>query len=621
MGRRVVMLVIGLLIAAAGACSDPTLTITVDFAGDTALRDATTRMRLTVEELTSTECDAIEYGQVSAEALDLGERTSVAFRPDPGGTTRIALSDVPRLGPKLFVLSGYDALGQRIVGGCEQIGDIDDDLELAIPAEPAVAARVIPGPGQVPSLILPRLAGDPAPATLAIATRTVRRPHPAPAGHAVRIYLRSAAGERLLGEALGDAEGVIEFQLPSELTEVRTGPTTSAPVVGPTELVIRAPWAERAERVPAFVPVKPLGVVGLGTPTELNQAAPSWAFVSGGSTANDFRAAAIRQLGAARAIVVATEVGDAVVAAGTISSAVVDKARALVGFDGAERDIVTRLDDGWYTIGASGSALVLDVPFSTTTADELHAVPVCQGPGVHAGLLVRSGAGPWEAYAGLEATQATGPLATLAAQLTAFTDARPGAVLENLLCITIGGAVATVAVMAAPGPARLERYAVAAGAPAMPLPFVGAITAMKADGGDLRPVGPIETGTGIRVVSYKVIVPVSMQPQLIPDGAIDYPLPGVPSDLLVDDANGDLLPDVLALTIYQGRLALSVTLGAAVAGTELTSLVPSDGDPGSAQLRRALLRENRDLQLITAGKSGLAAYDMATPATAQLEPP
>ncbi len=607
---------IGLI--AAGACSDPTITIAIDWSLHPALDGKVTELRVTVDALADQDCAALRDGKVSAAALALGLQTAVTV---PNDHRAHPIDDVPRRGAKLFVLEGYDATHQRIAAGCRDHGDIDADLALTITAKPVIVTRVRLDPEQTPSVTLPRVAMPvPAPADqLTFYARELATGHAAFTGDAPFV-LRTVGhpADLLAGTATVTAadEGLFAGALPVAM------PPELAATVGPVEVVLRVPWAERVERIAAFVPAAPLGgVVRTVAADEVNTIPPDWSFVLTPGTAPDdvLAAALVEVAGQPRRILVAREGGPSMERAGVIASPLTAEVRALEGLRrGADSMIVALTASGWYRVDPA-PALVPVAAGPGVAADQLIAVPNCAAPLADLGMLVRTGA-RWDAYPTLGPTPAaTGPLMALAAGVTNFIAASPGAALESVQCVSAGSAIGAVAIVTVPTAGGfITRYAVSNQAAPALLPFVGAVTFAVLPEGRVDLVGPVATDTGTRAISYRVK---AGSTELIPSDHVDYALPGVPLRMIVIQAVApEVHPDVLALVSYQGGVTLSVTQGGRELGDELTALVRTGLTGQSPRFVRLPLIERVDdprLELGIAGDSGLVAFDMSTPAHAQ----
>jgi hypothetical protein len=607
---RRALLVLAPLLAA--GCSDPTITIAIDWSPHPGLRDQVTEVRVTVNTLTDQACATLRDGDVDDAELALGLQAAVTF---PNGASAHAIDGVPRLGPKLFVLEGYDAEHRRIAAGCRDHGDIDADVELAIVAEPVIVTRVVLTPDQSPSLTLPRTTRGGPGDRLTFYARELAAGHAA-LGAPARFALRTIdhPADLPFGEATLVDETTGEFggDLPQAI------PADASAAVGPVELVLRVPWPDRVQRVAAFVPAAVLAAPRTIAATETNAVRPDWAFVTAGPPDDVVAASLVEVAGQPRRIAVITERNKTLVRVGAITSTVTSEARALTGFRRpAGSTIVTLTGDGWYQVDPATPALVPLAPGPGATADELVAMPSCANPLVDAGLLVRTAAG-WQGFTAPGPTPAASdePVGALAQRLSAFWTAQPGAVLEDVLCVTLDQTAVVIAVLAvADDTGYVARYAVAnIGAPTV-LPFVGSVTVAIPGPNAIDLVGPVPTDTGVRAVSYRVKRDGDV-PLLVPDGYVDYPLPAVPSRMIVAHANTDAYPDVLALVPFQGGVTLSLTHGAARPGDELTALVRTGLTSLTPRFVRLPLLENDDLQLVIAGDAGLVAFDMLTPAHA-----
>ncbi len=599
------------------ACSDPTIAVTIDWSRHAALSGKVTELRVTVNTLADHTCAALRDGDVDDAELALGLQTAVTF---PNDARARPLDDVPRLGAKLFVLEGYDAEQRRIAAGCRDHGDIDADLELTIEAEPVIVTRVLLSPDQSPSLTLPRdSVGGPgdrlsfyarelaaghtalkAPARFAL--RTIEHPDDLPFGEAA-----------LLDETTGEFGGDLPLAMPA----------AADGVVGPVELVLRVPWPDRVQRVAAFVPAKLLAVVRTIGASETNAIRPDWAFITAAGQNDVVAAALVEVAGGPRGIAVIAE-RDAthLERVGLIASAEASEVRALAGFRrGPESAIVAMTGAGWFRVDPATPALVPIAAGLGAAADELVAMPSCMMPAVDLGLLVRTGSS-WHGFAnpGPTPVAVDQPIGVLAQRLTTFLAEHPGAVVEDVLCVTVEQTPLAAAVVTVANDAGfVARYAVAPVGPPTLLPFVGSVTVAVPGPNAFVLVGPVPTDTGVRAVSYRVKRNGDAA-VLVPDGYVDYPLPAVPIRMIVAHANRDGYPDVLALVPFQGGVTLSVTHGAARPGDELTALVRTGQTGQSPRFARLPLLENDDLQLIVAGDGGLVAFDMLTPAHARPTP-
>ena len=129
-----------LALVLAAACTDPTVEVQLVFPAGT-LKRAVATYDLTVVVLTDADCEDARYLELSAE--DIGRGTRDAVRHQPVGVPAQLVS-VPRVDPKLFLLTGYDGTGRVIAGGCTEVTEpIEADRPVDILIEPALITRVI----------------------------------------------------------------------------------------------------------------------------------------------------------------------------------------------------------------------------------------------------------------------------------------------------------------------------------------------------------------------------------------------------------------------------------------------------------------------------------------------
>jgi hypothetical protein len=206
---RVNRVVAVLAMLVAGACQDPTIDVAItvpdaprDYAG--AVETMTVRVLAPTDD--AVDCDAIAFGLVDDDAIELAQVTSVSLRDGAG-----AIDGVPRLGRKLFLAEGRNLDGVAIVAGCsELVDDIDDDVTVAIATEPTVAIGV-DGPN----------ADEPVPSEPIPVTIDDGHAVPAPiAAREIRWDVYGAASEHLTGAPgahVSDADGsaAIEVDAPS----------------------------------------------------------------------------------------------------------------------------------------------------------------------------------------------------------------------------------------------------------------------------------------------------------------------------------------------------------------------------------------------------------------------
>lgn len=154
MGSTAARCCVAAIALAASACADPTVSVTFDVPARYAPLVATVRLRvLDPAGSAPIDCAAVAYGDVSDDALDAATKLEVSVaRP----TEDQPLSGIARAGRKLFVAEGLDTARERVVAACAERGDVDDDLDVILAAEPAaeVATSVVAGDdGQPPSLV------------------------------------------------------------------------------------------------------------------------------------------------------------------------------------------------------------------------------------------------------------------------------------------------------------------------------------------------------------------------------------------------------------------------------------------------------------------------------------
>ena len=121
-----------------GACSDPTLSVTIDI--DPAYRAQITAVQLADYEQATLHCDAIELGDETAPELDgaLNVQVDVA----PGATA--PLTGIARVDHKVLVARGLDAAGELVVAGCRELDALDGDVSVDITTEPAALVTIDP---------------------------------------------------------------------------------------------------------------------------------------------------------------------------------------------------------------------------------------------------------------------------------------------------------------------------------------------------------------------------------------------------------------------------------------------------------------------------------------------
>ena len=126
------------LAVALPACSDPTLSVTIDV--DPAYRPQVTAVQLADYEQASLHCDAIELGDESAQLLDGALTTQVDVAPGASA----ALSGIARVDHKVLVARGLDAAGELVVAGCRELDALDGDVSIDIATVPAALVSIDP---------------------------------------------------------------------------------------------------------------------------------------------------------------------------------------------------------------------------------------------------------------------------------------------------------------------------------------------------------------------------------------------------------------------------------------------------------------------------------------------
>jgi hypothetical protein len=125
-------------VAAVAACSDPTLSVTIDLPA--AYRSMVTSISLADYERAGLTCDAIAYGDESAQALEGALTTQVEVSPGASA----GLTGISRLDHKVLVARGRDAAGDLVVAGCRDLDALDGDVAIDLPTAPAAIVTVDP---------------------------------------------------------------------------------------------------------------------------------------------------------------------------------------------------------------------------------------------------------------------------------------------------------------------------------------------------------------------------------------------------------------------------------------------------------------------------------------------
>jgi hypothetical protein len=222
-----------------GACGDPNLDVTFSIAPQ--YRDAIGTVTLRVYHplpAAPFDCDMLAFGQVDPDALRLSLVTEISLV-----TTSEAPLEVDRTASKLFWAEGLDGQGRRLVTGCAQFGEVDDDTEVVIESEPTKLVTV----AQRPSLSVPMGTSLTDPIVFAV-TDLDARPL---AGVEVRWEIDGAGGSGSSGAATTSESGNASI-----LPAIPTRP-------GPFVLDVAIRWVEGdPEAVTGFVqPAAELGML------------------------------------------------------------------------------------------------------------------------------------------------------------------------------------------------------------------------------------------------------------------------------------------------------------------------------------------------------------------------
>lgn len=174
-------------------------------------------------------CDDLAFSQVDSELIRASRVASIAERE-----LEVApLADIDRVAPKVFVAEGVDALGTRLVVGCAEAGEIDDDTELEIVGRPVSRTATIA------SSIQQTLGVSASVPVVVTIVDFLGAPLP---GADVRWQVIGASGEGPIGRGASDGEGRVSIDA---LLPTRAGPFV---------LDVRVRWAEDDEApIPGFV--------------------------------------------------------------------------------------------------------------------------------------------------------------------------------------------------------------------------------------------------------------------------------------------------------------------------------------------------------------------------------
>lgn len=619
------MRLVPLAAVAATACADPTIDVVFDYGGRDDLADQITRIELAVYTLRDADpariCNDIALGRYRADALDAAlESVTRGSRPADGQFQPLRLDDVPRLTDKQFVATGYDTRNQIIAGGCAAVGAIESDVEIAIPIAPAILTQVIPSSALLPSLRLGPMAPAPVQPLKIFARERLSPDNLMVEVPGLDAYLRVAPRggadqecEYLLGAPITSPGAAPGFGLapdPELFTMVPPAPAPPPPAelagsclppAGPVEVLIRAPWSEQVHRIPAFVPTVSVSAAF----SELSVRDPDWVVLP---TSNGFRAVGLVRplVGPARVEAFVGSRGDppSVRRTGQLAA---DGIEALGQLNGM---VYTRDATGWLVLDTSGGLprWELVTPAPGLPATTILSARKCGGRA--AGLLVDDGSTPIAAF--VAAADARGIASALpessVGRLARVVNAVPGPKPRLLAtaCLPVGDdSDDLVLAFEQQSPEGLPiLYLAVAGpagtplAPPLTTPFVGPISPLPVADASLEVadkslVGAVATPSGYRALSYRL----RREPELrlVPDGVVDHPLPGRPSALVALYMNDDDIADTIAIATFDGKVALSATLGSDTPDRLLSAMTTLVGEAVAPRLTSVqLFSDGRD---------------------------
>ena len=605
---------------AATACTDPTIDVVFDYDERTDLRQAITRFELAVYQLSPSGagaiCDQIAFGLLANDLLDPALRSVVrAARPAEGEFGRLRLDDVPRLGPKQFVFTGYDARNQIFGGGCAEVGDLDQDTTVTLPIEPTLIMRNVTREPMVETLTLPTTA-EVEPELIAF-ERYSGAPPTTPGSF--RTTLRDDEHEASFGSITPADDPALAADGLHVVSGLDVAPTLgNQPPVGPVELTVYGRWADQSVRIAAVVQPWQIGGFALGA--EPNLLAPSWtAFetIVGMGTDSD-RVVAMAALYAstttAPAVHVFRQVAGQVVME-PLGALPLD-ARALAAWKRREAEVaqlVTLTDTGWVRINLDPLEVQAVSASSDGPAEQLVAFKPClDGPGEESTIgliaIARGRAIGVQGPGGLVNAAVT----SVAARVQALLDAGGRVTLLGTSCgkLTPNAQSQTpLLAVRVEDVGRDETYFIAPGLPTIKSPFVGPVAVVAIEEQGLAVAGAELTSTGAVVTTYRLRLDPS--PRFVPNGEISHPLGQPPVALAVRDVTGDTVPDTLALVRRFGRTAVTFTASTDDIGRPLSSIMlPPEGvDADLDEL--ALLNLVGAPQLVAAGPRGFIGWDLS----------
>ena len=624
MRGHLVLLALGL----ATACTDPTVEVQLVFSGDGpgSLAEAVTRYDLAVVVIAGADCDDPRYLELSAEDLARGTREFIRDQPLSSPAT---LANVPRVDPKLFVVTGYDQRGTVIAGGCADVREaIEADRPVPILMEPALITRVIDSDAVTPSLTLPETDG------FELLARERRRDGAPVAQAALRFVLRTSVGDLPLATTrdtpsiqitpVAGTDSVFTVSGLAGLTlDQLPGDTQPA---GPAELVIRGAWSDEVNRIPVSIAV-PSTRATLDDGPVRNQIAAAWTTLPclASTSGPCVRAAALVQGAAGDPHLVTFTImwadGAPIPSIARTVGPELPGARTLVAFerpaDGALR-LVTRTATGWTTLQLTGEDWRATPGTEVTAAaDQLLAFPPC-GSDATIGLLAITGGRASGYERPLPLVDPTARIGWLAAVIQGWLDQGETIELLGAACLRTrhsGGEAVFV-----PGLAVRRTTAAMATitlllsdgseAKVVDTDLVGAVTAaMVGEAPAIIAASPEHNA--LQVLSSRLIYD-GAGLRMVPDGLIAHPVPAVPKALTALDANVDGVEDTLALVPVGADLGLAMTIGRGRADDALSATLRLDL-PAPVQRLVPLGQPGQRQRLVVLDDEGVVVFDFAPP--------
>ncbi len=212
------------------ACGDPEISVRFDVPPAYRAHVADTSLAIYVPPAGAPfTCEDLAFSQIDDELIRASRVASIAERE----LEITPLADIDRVAPKVFVAEGVDANGDRVVVGCAEAGEIEEDTELEIRGRPVSRTATIASSIQ-------QTLGESLTAPVVVTiVDFLGQPLP---GADVRWQVVGASGEGPIGRSTSDGEGrvSIDVQLPTR--------------AGPFVLDVRVRWAEDDEvPIPGFV--------------------------------------------------------------------------------------------------------------------------------------------------------------------------------------------------------------------------------------------------------------------------------------------------------------------------------------------------------------------------------